>query len=62
MAECRWNFPGTRKIYSRDLERFGMMDYKDMAIPMASNLKLLRDASLELVNATMYRQMIGSLM
>ena len=39
-----------------------MMDCKDMAIPMASNLKLLRDASSKLVNATMYRQMIGSLM
>ena len=39
-----------------------MMDCKAMATPMASNLKLLSDASLELVDATMYRQMIGSLM
>ena len=39
-----------------------MMDCKAMATPMASNLKLLRDASSELVDATMYRQMIGSLM
>ena len=30
--------------------------------PMALNLKLLNDASLESVDATMYRQMIGSLM
>ena len=44
------------------LKRFGMMDYKDMATPMASNLKLLSDASSNLVDATMYRQMIGSLM
>ena len=29
---------------------------------MASNLKLLCDASLETVEATMYQQMIGSLM
>ena len=39
-----------------------MMDCKAMATPMASNLKLLSDASSEMVDATMYRQMIGSLM
>ena len=39
-----------------------MMDYKAMTTPMASNLKLLSDASSEMVDATMYRQMIGSLM
>ena len=39
-----------------------MMDCKAMKIPMASNPKLLSDASSELVDATMYRQMIGSLM
>ena len=39
-----------------------MMDYKAMATPMASNLKLLSDASSETVDATMYRQMIFSLM
>ena len=33
-----------------------------MTTPMASNLKLLSDASSELVDATMYRQMVGSLM
>ena len=33
-----------------------------MTTPMASNLKLLSIASLETVDATMYRQMIGSLM
>ena len=44
------------------LKRFGMMDYKAMTTPMASNLNLLSDASLETVDATMYRQMIGSLM
>ena len=32
-----------------------------MATPMASNLKLLSDASSDMVDATMYRQMIGSL-
>ena len=44
------------------LKRFGMIDYKDMATPMESNLKLLSDASSKSIDATMYRQMIGSLM
>ena len=38
------------------------MDCKAMTTPMASNVKLLSDASSEMANATMYRQMIGSLM
>ena len=37
-----------------------MMDY--MTTPMASNMKLLSDASSEMVDAMMYHQMIGSLM
>ena len=39
-----------------------MMEYKAMATPMASNLKLLNVSSLEMVDAMMYHQMIGSLM
>ena len=39
-----------------------MLDCKAIATPMASNLKLLSDASSESVDGTMYRQMIGSLM
>ena len=39
-----------------------MMDCKAIATPMASNLNLLSDASLDSVDATMYHQMIGSLM
>ena len=39
-----------------------MMDCKAMATPMESNMKLLSDASSKMVDATMYRQMIGSLM
>ena len=38
------------------------MDFKTMTTPMASNLKLLSEASSEAVDATMYHQMIGSLM
>ena len=41
------------------LKRFGMMDCKAMTTPMASNLKLLSDASSEAVDATMYHQIIG---
>jgi hypothetical protein len=39
-----------------------MMDCKSMPTPMVMNLKLLSDTSSETVDATMYRQMIGSLM
>ena len=44
------------------LKRFRMMDCKAMTTPMALNLKLLSDASSEMINSMMYRQMIGSLM
>ena len=37
------------------LKRFRMMDCKAMTTPMALNLELLSDASLEVVDATMYR-------
>ena len=39
-----------------------MMYCKAMTTPMASNLKLFSVVSLETVDVTMYRQMIGSLM
>ena len=44
------------------LKRFNMLECKAMATPMDSNLKLLADNSSELVDATHYRQIIGSLM
>jgi hypothetical protein len=44
------------------LKRFGMMDCKAMPTPMVTNLKLLCDTSSETVDATMYRQLVGSLM
>ena len=53
---------GQGKYAVEILQRFRMMDCKAMATPMASNLKLLFDASLETVDTTMYRQMIASLM
>ena len=36
------------------LKRFWMMDWKAMTTPMASNLKLLSDASSEAIDAMMY--------
>ena len=53
---------GKGKYAVEILKRFGMMDCKAMNTPMASNLNLLSDASSESVDATMNRQMIGSLM
>ena len=44
------------------LKKFKMLDHKAIATPMELNLKLLCDASSESIDATMYRQMIGSLM
>ena len=43
------------------LKRFEVMDCKAVTTPMASKLKLLRDASSRSIDATMYHQMIGSL-
>ena len=56
----RRHFLGHEKYAVEILKRFGMMDCKAMDTPMESNLKLLSDASLESVDATMYHQMIGS--
>ena len=44
------------------LKRFELLYSKAMSTPLASNLKLLSDASSEKVNAPIYHQMIGSLM
>jgi hypothetical protein len=43
------------------LQRFEVMDCKSMATPMTINLKLLSDSSSNLVDPTMYIQLIGSL-
>ena len=53
---------GQGKYVVEILKRFGMMDFNAMTIPMASNLNLLSDTFSESVDATMYCQMIGSLM
>ena len=53
---------GQGKYAMEILKRFKMMEYKAMTTPMASNLKLLSDASSETIDAMMYHQMIRSLM
>ena len=59
MANVDGIYLGQGKYMVEILKRFGMMDWKAMATPMESNLKLLSDASSETVDAMMYRQMIG---
>jgi hypothetical protein len=44
------------------LKRFDKLECKSMNTPMETKLKLLVDTSSELVDATMYKQIIGSLM
>ena len=46
------------------LKRFGMLDCKFIATPMDANLKKLRDSASDsnLIDPTMYHQLIGSLM
>jgi hypothetical protein len=44
------------------LKRFDMLDCKSMNTPMEAKLKLLVDTSSDLIDATLYRQIIESLM
>ena len=55
-------FLGQGKHAIKVLKRFKMLDFKAISTPTASNLKLMCDASSKLVDATIYRWMIGSLM
>jgi hypothetical protein len=61
-----WQNPGEiclsqGKYVVEILKRFGMIDCKSMTTPMTTIPKLLCDTSSEIVDATLYRQMIGSL-
>ena len=62
-----WQKPGEiilsqGKYVVEILKRFGMMDCKSMSTPMTTNLKLFGDTTSGKIHATIYRQMIGSLM
>ena len=61
MAEPRRNISELGKVCSRNIEIFDMLDCKSMVTPMDTNLKLLFDETLELVDMTQYKQIIGSL-
>lgn len=55
----------TQGKYTIDvLQRFEIVDYKSMATPMVSNLKKLHESisGSNLIDPTMYRQLIGCLM
>ena len=56
------NFLNQGKYAVEIMKRFDMLECKSMATPMDTHLKLLVDASLELVDVTLYVQIIGSLM
>ena len=50
------------KYIVKILKRFDMLECKPMNTPMQAKLKLLVDTSSDLIDATLYRQIIGSLM
>jgi hypothetical protein len=55
-------FLGQGKYVVDILRRFRMGDCKPMTTPMITNLKKLSASDSELVDPTLYRQLIGSLM
>jgi hypothetical protein len=50
------------KYVAEILKRFDMLECKSMNTPMETKLKLLVNTSSELIDAMLYRQIIGSLM
>jgi hypothetical protein len=50
------------KYMVKILKRFDMLECKSMNTPMEAKLKLLVDTSSDLIDATLYRQIIGLLM
>jgi hypothetical protein len=43
------------------LQKFGMMDCKSMDTPMTKNIRKVRDLDSDLVDPSLYQQLIGSL-
>jgi hypothetical protein len=62
MASPEDIFLNRGKYFVQILKGFDMMDCKYMSTPMEMNLKLLVDTLSEIVDVTLYKQMIGSLM
>lgn len=64
VAETRWHLLQTTEIYCPDFEEICMMNCNSMITFMLTNLKKLSDSTSNsnLVDPTMYRELIGSLM
>ena len=62
MAECRWNLPRTREVCTRDPEEAQDDGLQGHDHTYGIKLEAIEYASSELVDATMYHEMIGSLM
>ena len=64
MAEAKEIFLGQVKYTIDILKRFTMLDCKSIATLMDANLKKIRDSTSysNLIDPTMYHQLIGSLM
>ena len=50
------------EVHQRDLKKFNMFDSKPIDTPMITNSKMIVEESDPLVNQTMYRGIIGSLL
>ena len=62
VVECKWNFPGTREVCNRDPEEVRDDGLQGHDHTYGIEPEAIECASSEAVDATMYRQMIGSLM
>ena len=62
MEECVYNIPWKREVCSGDPEEVQDDGLQGHGHTYGLNMKLLRDASSNSVDAMMYHQMIGSLM
>jgi hypothetical protein len=68
IMHCLWAWQKPDEIFLSQgkyvveiLKIFIMMDCKSMPTSMVTNLKLLNDTSLETVDVTIYKQMIGQI-
>ena len=61
MAETERDYVESRKVCCGNLEEIRKMDWESMTTPMTTNLKLFGDTTSERVDATLCRQMIGSM-
>jgi hypothetical protein len=60
--KCGEVFLGQGKYAIKILQKFGMMDCKSMDTPMTIDIRKIRDSDYDLVDPSLYRQFIGSLM